>query len=177
MSITYDSTIVKVTKDGETVVSNVLEKGERLIDGTTYRDEEVRLGRVNTPSPFAQGTLTEHNTPDSPSKALTLDSTQTNTLRVGDDENATGEQSAPSEAKHIATLTDDGNSTQVVTPDEDLLARETNSSSASETKYIDPPRDSDSKQEWYDYATKHKGLTAKYDEITKNEIISFSNKS
>ena len=169
MTIIYDSSIVKRNKDGAVLISDRLEKGERLIDGSTYRDEEVRLGRVNTPSPFAQGSMIENNNPDNPAPGLTTED-GINTIRQGDDITKTGEKGEEQkETSHILTVTDDGNSTQVVTPNEELRERETPTST--QTEYVDPPKDSDSKREWYDYAVKAKGHTGEYDDLTKSELI------
>lgn len=157
MTIHYDSSIVKRTKSGAVVLSDTLEKGERLLDGSTYKDEEARLRSINTPNPFAQGSMVEHNTPENPAAGMTLDPTLTNTIREGDDLTLTGERGEDSTAKLVATLSDDGESTAIVPNPA--------------TQYLDPPKPSDSKQEWYDYAVKAKGHEGAYDDLTKNELI------
>ncbi|WNN94987.1 hypothetical protein SEA_MAGRITTE_10 [Microbacterium phage Magritte] len=176
MTIEYDYSVEKINKDGVTVLSNRLEKGEKLSNGQTYKDEQKRLGKEPESSPFAQGTLTEHNKPEDPSAALTLSADGNNTKREGDaDPEPFGE--APFEPELIATTDDEGISTIVTTPEGNAPAsadgEESEGSDDSEKEYVDPPKDSDSKQEWYDYATEHKGLTVEYDDITKNDIIAF----
>ena len=169
MTIEYDYSVEKITKDGVVVLSNRLEKGEKLTNGQTYKDEQKRLNKEPESSPFAQGTLTEHNKPENPAPALTLSADGNNTKQEGDADPEPFAE-APFEPELIATTDDEGSSTVVVTPEGEKPA---GTDEASEKEYVDPPKDSDSKQEWYDYATKHKGLTAEYDDVTKNDIISF----
>lgn len=45
MTIHFDSSILKVNKDGVRVISTTLEKGEKLLDGRTYND----LAKGKTP--------------------------------------------------------------------------------------------------------------------------------
>lgn len=175
MTIEYDYSVEKINKDGVTVLSNRLEKGEKLTNGQTYKDEQKRLGKEPESSPFAQGSLTEHNNPENPSEALTLSADGNNTKREGDaDPEPFGE--APFEPELVATTDDEGTSTIVKTPEGEAPASaDGEESDDSETEFVDPPKDSDSKQEWYDYATKHKGLDVAYEDITKNDIIAFVN--
>lgn len=170
MTIEYDQSVAKYTKDGVYALSNKLEKGEKLANGSTYKDEQKRLGKAPEGSPFAQGTLTEHNHPENPSEALTLSADGNNTKREGD---ADPEPAAPApfEPELVATTDDEGSSTVITTPEGETPA--TGEDDDSDTEYVDPPKESDSKQEWYDYATEHKGLKAEYDDVTKNEIIAF----
>lgn len=169
MTIQYDSSIVKLDKDGNSLLSLTLEKGEKLVNGQTYKQELARLAAVNGPSVFAQGSMVEHNDPEKPAAAAKLDSTQTNTIREGDDENATGEQPVETEPSHIATVTEDGNSTEIVTPDEDLLNRET-PGAADATAQDGPPAKDASKEDWYEYA-KTKGFDGEYETTTKKSFI------
>lgn len=174
MTIEYDYSIVKIDKDGNSILSNKLEKGEKLLNGASYKDELKRLGKEPESSPFAQGTLTEHNNPTDPVPALTVTSDGVNTRRA-DDPDTEPAAIAPFEPELVATESTDGNSTVIVKPDENNQATPEATKAVEEGKTItvDPPKDSDSKQEWFDYATEHKGLTAEYDDVTKNQIIAF----
>lgn len=166
MTIEYDQSVAKYNKNGDVVLSNTLEKGEKLITGATYKDEQKRLGKAPEGSPFAQGSLIEHNNPTDPIPGLTVTSDGVNTRRQ-DDLDPEPAPRAPFEPELVATTDDEGSSTVITTPSGETPA------TGSESEYVDPPKDSDSKQEWFDYATKHKGLKAEYDDITKNEIIAF----
>lgn len=176
MTIEYDYTVEKINKDGDIVLSNKLEKGEKLTNGQTYKNEQERLGKEPESSPFAQGSMTEHNNPENPSEGLTLSEDGVNTKRVGDVDPAEPAR-AELDPELVATDSSDGNSTVIVEADKNNQATEEAveevESGSSDKEYVDPPKESDSKQEWYDYATEHKGLTAEYDDITKNEIIAF----
>lgn len=180
MTIRYDWSIVKFNKDGARVISDTLEKGEKLVDGTTYKQERKRLEAERPESsPFAQGSMEEQNDPDTTAFALTLDETQTNTKRDTDETPEPAEVSDPA-LDTKATVSEDGDSTAVV-HEGDSSGEEVKDDGAKDldanAKTVDPPRPSDSKQEWYDYATKNKGLKANYDDITKNEIVAFVNDS
>lgn len=179
MTIEYDQSIAKYDKDGNVVLSNTLEKGEKLINGQTYKQEQKRLGKAPEGSPFAQGTLTEHNNPTDPVPGLTVTSDGVNTRRQ-DDPDTEPAARAPFEPELVATESTDGNSTVIVEPDENNQATpeatkavEEGSTDDAKMETVDPPKDSDSKQEWFDYATEHKGLDKDYDDVTKNEIIAF----
>lgn len=173
MTIEYDYSIVKIDKDGNSVLSNKLEKGEKLLSGASYKDELKRLGKEPESSPFAQGTLTEHNNPTDPVPALTVTADGVNTRRVDDPEPEPAAR-APFEPELVATTDEEGSSTVITTPEGETPATgEDEEEDESKTITVDPPKDSDSKQEWYDYATEHKGLTVEYDDITKNDIIAF----
>lgn len=172
MTIEYDQSVAKYTKDGVYALSNKLEKGEKLANGSTYKDEQKRLGKAPEGSPFAQGTLTEHNNPTDPVSGLTVTSDGVNTRRQ-DDPDPEPAAIAPFEPELVATTDDEGSSTVVTTPEGETPATGEKSTDDSDTEYVDPPKESDSKQEWYDYATEHKGLKAEYDDVTKNEIIAF----
>lgn len=174
MPIYYDNSIVKKTKDGNTVIATTLEKGETLIDGSTYRDEEVRLRDVNSPSPFAQSSMTEWNNPENPAPGLTTED-GINTIRVGDDITLTGEQGEETPSDLKATVSDDGNSTIVVPTEGNEAPLSAAESGAVQTpkgdkEYLDPPKESDSKREWFDYAVA-KGHEGEYGDITKNELV------
>lgn len=180
MTIEYDYSVEKINKDGVRVLSNRLEKGEKLTNGQSYKDEQKRLNVEPESSPFAQGSLTEHNQPEDPSEALTLSEDGNNTKRAGDPDPEPFEE-APFEPEHVATESSDGASTVIVDPDENNQATseavenvESGSGEASSVEFVDPPKDSDSKQEWYDYAKANKGLDVAYEDITKNEIIAFA---
>ncbi len=113
MTIEYDYSVEKINKNGDKVLSNQLYKGEKLANGQTYAQELKRLGKEPESSPFAQGTLTEHNKPENPSPALTLSEDGINTRREGDhDPELRGV--ADFEPEKIAKASDDGNSTVVV---------------------------------------------------------------
>jgi hypothetical protein len=45
MTISFDSGIVKVLKDGTQVLSHYLDKGEKMLDGRTYAEVEKDLGK------------------------------------------------------------------------------------------------------------------------------------
>ena len=109
--------------------------------------------------------------PASAYAALTVTEDGVNTRRADDPETAPAER-APFEPELVATTDDEGSSTVVTTPEGETPKTE---SEGSEKEYVDPPKESDSKQEWYDYATEHKGLDVAYDDITKNDIIAFVN--
>lgn len=180
MTIDYDYTVEKINKDGNAVLSNQLHSGEKLSNGQTYAQEQKRLSDfVPESSPFAQGSLSEHNKPENPVPALTLSDDGVNTKRA-DDVDPEPRESAPVEPDLIATVSEDGSSTIIVSPEDDEEADE---DAPEEDEPVDPPVEepaddetpqaSDSKQAWYDYATEHKGLTVAYEDITKNEIIAF----
>lgn len=114
MSIEYDHSIVKTTKSGATALSTRLEPGEKLANGRTYKQELKRLAVIKPESsPFAQGSLTEHNNPENPSPALTLSDDGVNTKREGDEDPQPLEY-APVEPDLVATSSEDGNSTVIV---------------------------------------------------------------
>jgi hypothetical protein len=45
MTISFDSGIVKINKDGDQVLSSYLDKGEKMLDGRTYAEVEKDLGK------------------------------------------------------------------------------------------------------------------------------------
>jgi hypothetical protein len=166
MTIEYDYSVEKIDKDGNKVLSNRLEEGEKLANGQSYADEVKRLDVEPQSSPFAQGTMIEHNKPENPSEALTLSADGINTKRETDADPETFKP-APFEPELTATQSEDGNSTAVVP------TSESTTSGAEADDADEAPKESDSKQVWYDYATEHKGLTVAYEDITKNEIIAY----
>ena len=48
MTISFDSTIAKVTKDGTVVMSNSLSEGESLVSGETYQQLAASRGQTAT---------------------------------------------------------------------------------------------------------------------------------
>lgn len=72
----FDSSIVKINKDGDQVLSTTLDEGEKLVTGETY--EEVRDGALLTKSHDVA--LTPIQDPDGPLTTMTLDETKTSTF-------------------------------------------------------------------------------------------------
>lgn len=72
----FDSSIVKVNKDGDQVLSTTLDEGEKLVTGETY--EQVRDGALLTKSHDVA--LTPIQDPDAPVPTMTLDATKTSTF-------------------------------------------------------------------------------------------------
>lgn len=72
----FDSSIIKIDKDGDQVISTTLDEGEKLITGETY--EEVRDGALLTKSHDVA--LTPIRDKDAPIPTMTLDATKTSTF-------------------------------------------------------------------------------------------------
>lgn len=72
----FDSSIVKINKDGDQVLSTTLDEGEKLVTGETY--EEVRDGALLTKSHDVP--LTPLAPADAPVSTMTLDATRTSTF-------------------------------------------------------------------------------------------------
>lgn len=72
----FDSSIVKINKDGDQVLSTTLDEGEKLITGETYA--EVRDGALLSKSHDVA--LTSIQDPNAPVPTMTLDATKTSTF-------------------------------------------------------------------------------------------------
>lgn len=68
MTIYFDSSVVKIDKDGNQILSSTLDKGEKLANGQTYAD-------VNK-NGISSGLHTETIT----TETMTVDETKTNTV-------------------------------------------------------------------------------------------------
>lgn len=74
----FESSIVKIDKDGNRVVSNVLSPGERLVNGQTYKDVQ-KNGIQNDPRDTPSAPLSRDDDPKRFS-GMTLDETGTSTV-------------------------------------------------------------------------------------------------
>lgn len=150
MTIHFDSTIVKIRKDGVRVISSTLEKGEKLLDGRTYA--EVKKG--DTPTPEVEG------------GGLTLDPVTNSSVPIENDAKVSGEQ------KHAEDLAGNaGPATSGLTLDETKTSTvSADTASSSDDSEDNAPAKSDDKQAWFDYA-QTKGFDGEYDDLTKAELI------
>lgn len=150
MTIHFDSSILKIRKDGARVISVTLERGEKLADGRTY--SEVKKG--DKPTPEVEG------------GGLTLDMETNSSVPIENDAKVSGPQTHADDLGQSSTagdtaLTLDETKTSTVSSDADK---------GSDDDSDDVPAKSASKADWFAYA-QSQGFDGDEDDVTKAELV------
>lgn len=176
MTITFDQSVVKIRKDGVQVLSNTLEKGEKLADGETYAEAKKRL---------ADSSVGIYIQPDSGEAApgLTTDPTGVSTIPVELkdefqkqlDNPAVIEDTTGDAAQTLTENADQTGSTpasEIEEEDDDASDDEKDDSPEhdGDDKTGVRPDDDAAKPVWFEYA-QGKGHKGEYEDITKKQLI------